>query len=223
MVSGGQGKAGGLKEQESHPRSSQSPGQSRLPLRPRGPHRSTSTLVHPGSDCRHRFLAKRPHVKVLASRLDAPSRPCCLLALQFSKCGRCHEPRENSEAPPAGATRRRHHGFPLAAGTPPPRPPASLRGAGRAEWDSPRSPSGRAGDGGRGRRVAAPDNSKHILCDGFSAKMSPVLPIRAPEPSTSSCGGDLSITGHQNNDRSGTPPHTAGTAGNNRSPKPENN
>ena len=60
-------------------------GQSRLPLRPRGPHRSTSTLVHPGSDCRHRFLAKRPHVKVLASRLDAPSRPCCLLALQFSR------------------------------------------------------------------------------------------------------------------------------------------
>ncbi|XP_036681039.1 uncharacterized protein LOC118880934 [Balaenoptera musculus] len=91
---------------------------------PRGPHPSTSTPAHP--IWRRRILAKCLHVKVLASRLDAPSPPCWLLALQFSKCGRCHEPRENSRAPPAGATRRRHHGSHLAGGHTPTAAAASI-------------------------------------------------------------------------------------------------
>lgn len=88
-----------------------------LPPQPRRPHpvRRPPPTQRPGV-C---LLAKCPHVKVRASRLDARSRPCWLLALQFSKCGRCRQPRENSRRP--RGSHAAGSAAPASPGTPPPR------------------------------------------------------------------------------------------------------
>lgn len=95
--------------------------------------------------------------------------------------------------------------LPLAAGTPPPRPPASLQGAGRAEWDSPRSPSGRAGDGGRGRRVAAPGYGAPRAAPREMV-LQPRQPILLPEPIASAGVGEARLP---------TRPHLGGGGGGN--------
>nr|XP_012421251.1 PREDICTED: basic salivary proline-rich protein 2-like [Odobenus rosmarus divergens] len=86
---------------------------------------------------------------------------------KFSKCGRSHEPGENSKAPPLEPRGPAPRLPPTSRHTPTAAAGKFVGPSGQAEQDSPRSPSGRAGgSSGSGRRVAAPGLDE----DGASAE-----------------------------------------------------